>query len=570
MEKRWDFKAIPEEELIDSLSEEINVSKPMATILCQRGISTFEQAKAFFRPQLSDLHDPWLMKDMDIAIDRINKAIENEEKILIYGDYDVDGTTSVALVFGYLNKFYQKLDFYVPDRYKEGYGISQRGVDYAHQEGASLIIALDCGIKALDKVEYAKKFGIDFIICDHHNPGENLPKAVAVLDPKRKDCPYPFKELSGCGIGYKLLQALAQTRNLPQEDLLEMLDLPAISSACDIVPLNGENRILVKYGLELLNEEPRTGLKALIVTTAREGTIDVNSMVFGLGPRINAAGRIAHANQAVKLLLSEDEEEAQDIAKQVNNNNTLRKTFDESITGEALALIEEHVAPDATSSVLYKSDWHKGIVGIVASRCIEKYYRPTIILTESNGKATGSARSVDGFDLYEAISECSEFLEQYGGHKHAAGMTLQIENIKGFAEKFEEVVSSRITPEQLVPKINIDLQIDLDQINYNFYKVMRQMAPFGPANMHPVFVSEVVCSEGHWKLLKEKHLKLSVRQEGTDRYFNAIGFSMEEFYDQIEPEVPFLICYNIEENIFRGEKSLQLHLKDLKFPNHQA
>jgi single-stranded-DNA-specific exonuclease len=566
MEKRWDFKAVPDAEEIAAISKAINVSEIIASILVQRGVHDFDSAKAFFRPSLETLHDPFLMKDMDKAVSRIEQVISKNQKILIYGDYDVDGTTSVSLVYGFLKSRYSNIDFYIPDRYSEGYGVSTKGIEFAKENNFSLIISLDCGIKSVDKVELANSYNIDFIICDHHRPGDELPQAVAVLDPKREDCEYPYKELSGCGVGFKLLQAFCQKTNIPADELYMYLDLVAISIASDIVPITGENRILTYFGLKLINKNPRPGVKALIEVAGFKKALDVTNIVFGLGPRINAAGRIAHASSAVNLLISETALEAEEHAKGINEKNSTRKDFDHIITQEALLMIEENLAAkDLKSTVLFKNDWHKGVIGIVASRCIEKYYRPTIILTESNNYATGSARSVYGFDVYEAISKCSDLLEHFGGHMYAAGLTMKVENVPAFRERFELAVSSAIKEEQLTPRIEVDLKIRLDQINEKFLNLIDQMGPFGPQNMQPVFVSEFVMDDGRSRVLKEQHLKLSIKQEGSES-IDAIGFGMSHFYESISKGKPFHLCYNISENEFRGVKSLQLMIRDIKFP----
>jgi single-stranded-DNA-specific exonuclease len=566
MEKRWVFKPAPDPETVKSLAEAINISSTLATILVQRDQKNFDAAKAFFRPSLGELHNPFLMKDMDAAVARLEKAILNKEKILIYGDYDVDGTTSVALFYGFLKTKYTELDFYIPDRSTEGYGVSIQGIEFAKENNFSLIITLDCGIKSVDRIELANSYGIDFIICDHHTPGELLPNAVAVLDPKRKDCTYPFKELSGCGVGFKLLQAYCLKNALGMDELYGYLDLLAISIASDIVPITGENRILTYYGLKKINTDPRPGIKALVNVAGFKKDLDVTNVVFGLGPRINAAGRIAHAKTAVHLLISETLEEAEGYADKINEKNTIRRDFDSSITQEALEMIERDLLMrgDAKSTVLFKNDWHKGVIGIVASRCIEKYYKPTIILTESNNFATGSARSVFGFDVYEAISKCSDLLEHFGGHMYAAGLTLKLDKVDVFRERFEEAVASVITIDQQTPQIEVDLKIKLSQINDKFYKIIDQMAPFGPGNMQPVFVSENVVDDGRSKVLKEQHLKLSIKQEGSGS-INAIGFGMAEFYKRISSKEPFHICYNIAENEYNGTKSLQLIVRDIKF-----
>lgn len=568
IEKRW--IQIPELlsdqlEVARELAEALKVNLFLATLLVQRGIKDFDQSRNFFRPDLSHLHDPYLMQDMDLAVERLSKAIANGEKILVYGDYDVDGTTSVTLFYGFLRKIYDNLDYYIPDRYNEGYGVSWQSIDFAQENGFSLIVTLDCGIKSVDKVTEANNRGIDFIICDHHRPGDELPPAVAVLDPKREDCLYPYKELTGCGVGFKLLQAFCLQHDIPQETLFEYLDLLVVSIAADIVPITGENRVLAYFGLQRLNAAPRVGMKALIQIAGITGTLDITNVVFGLGPRINAAGRIKHAKEAVRLLLSEEEQEATDFAYEINQHNSERRTFDSSITEEALFMIEnDSWFTEARSTVLYKEDWHKGVIGIVASRCIEKYHRPTIILTQSHGKAAGSARSVPGFDVYEAIEECSELLEQFGGHTFAAGLTLPLENIDAFRAKFDKIVSSRILPDQLIPMINIDLELDLNAVTAKFYNILRQMGPFGPGNMTPVFESKNVLLAGQPTIMKEKHIKFDVKQNGSP-IFTAIGFGMAHLYAELIKGKPFSICYNLEENNFRDKKTLQLFLKDVKF-----
>ena len=550
--------------ITSELAEALNINTHLATLLVQRGIADFDGSKLFFRPDLTHLHDPYLMMDMEFAVKRLNRAILNGEKILVYGDYDVDGTTSVTLFYGFLRKLYDKLDYYIPDRYNEGYGVSWQSIDFAQENGFTLIVTLDCGIKSVDKVAEAKKRGIDFIICDHHRPGNELPPAAAVLDPKREDCLYPYKELTGCGVGFKFLQAFCMDRELDQAILFEYLDLLVVSIAADIVPITGENRIFAFYGLKRLNASPRIGVKALINIAGITGQLDITNVVFGLSPRINAAGRIKHAKEAVRLLLSEDEEEAHDFALEINKHNTDRRTFDSSITEEALFMIEnDSWFSSAKSTVLYKEDWHKGVIGIVASRCIEKYHRPTIILTQSHGMAAGSARSVPGFDVYEAIEECADLLEQFGGHTFAAGLTLPIENIGAFRQRFNDIVSSRILPDQMTPMINIDLPLDLNNINAKFYNILRQMGPFGPGNMTPTFESKHVTLAGTPVIMKEKHIKFDVKQNGSGN-FTAIGFGMAHFYPDLVNGRAFSICYNLEENNFRDKKTLQLFLKDIK------
>ncbi len=564
MNKQWCFKPSQDTAKIKELMEALNVSKATATLLLQRGIDTFEKAKNFFRPSLTRLHDPFLMQDMQKAVDRVEQAISNSEKILIYGDYDVDGTTAVALFYSGLIKLYPNISFYIPDRYEEGYGISFKGIDFAKENDFKLIVTLDCGIKAFDKADYANERNIDIIICDHHRPDEILPKAYAVLDPKRQDCQYPFKELSGCGVGFKLLQAIYSKRQLSLEPLFEHLDLLAVSIAADIVPIVDENRIFAYFGLRKLNTTPCFGLAELKNLTQYDRDFDISSIVFGIAPRINAAGRIKHAKHAVELLLAKSAQEATDLAQIINAQNEERKDFDTNTTEEAISQIEEFVDKDAYSTVLYKPDWHKGVIGIVASRCIEKFYRPTIILTESNGKVTGSARSVHGFDIYEAILQCSDLLEQFGGHMYAAGLTLEKKNVEAFKKKFEEVVKNSITPEQRIPRVDVDLVLDFDEINDNFFKVMNEMAPFGPENMSPIFVSKKLLDNGWSRLLKGMHVKIYATQLENANLFTAIGFNMKENYEIIKSGKPFDLCYSIYQNTYKGNNKLELLIKDIK------
>ena len=568
-EKRWSYKSIPDLQTVNDLSASLNIDKALASMLVQRGITVFDEARDFFRPQLEHLHDPFLMADMEKAVIRLTEAIENGERIMVYGDYDVDGTTAVALVYGFLSTFYGNLEYYNPDRYEEGYGVSVKGIECAAEQGVSLIICLDCGIKAQDKVKLAKeKFDIDFIICDHHEPDETLPNAAAVLDPKRKDCLYPYKELTGNGVGFKLLQAYCTHTEIPIENLYEFLDLCVVSIASDIVPITGENRVLAFYGLKKLNENPRIGLKALKEVAGFNSLMTVENVVFILGPRINAAGRIKHAKAAVQLLLSNDYDEALEFAGEIQKQNSARKEFDSKITEEALAMIEgdEWLLNTAKSTVLYKEDWHKGVIGIVASRCIEKYYRPTIILTKSHEKAAGSARSVAGFNLYGAIEQCADLLEQFGGHTHAAGMTIPIENISSFRLAFDAVVAKTITEEQLTPVIKIDLKIKLAEISSKFYRIMNQMAPFGPENMQPVFVSENLTLKYPPRVMKEKHLRLELFEEETGAILTAVGFGMvEEHFQQLNENKYFSVAYQISENTFNNNTTLQLMLKDIKY-----
>ena len=566
--KRWVYPAPlsdSQKTVSQELASSINVNPFLSQLLVQRGITSFDEAKSFFRPSLDQLHDPFLMRDMEKAVARLEKAMDNQEKILVYGDYDVDGATSVSLFYGFLKQYYAHLDYYIPDRYKEGYGVSAAGVNWAAENGFSLIVTLDCGIKSADKVLMAKNLGVDFIICDHHRPDENLPQAAAVLDPKRSDCAYPYKELTGCGVGFKLLQALCQTRNYDTENLLEWLDLLVVSIAADIVPITGENRVLANFGLQTINQQKRIGFKALIEVAGLQKALDIGSVVFGLAPRINAAGRIAHATAAVRLLLADNAEEASNFANEINKHNAERRTFDSSITEEALSMIKnDEWMANAKSTVLFKETWHKGVVGIVASRCIEHFYRPTIILTASHGKAAGSARSVAGFDVYEAIEACADLLEQFGGHTFAAGLSLPVENVAAFRQKFEQVVAERLAPEQETPLLNIDMDLDFTAITPKFYKILRQMSPFGPGNMTPLFVSQDLRLVATPTIMKEKHLKFEVSQPHSPK-FTAVGFSMAHLYQKLTANKPFSMAYTLEENTFRDQTTLQLMVRDIRF-----
>lgn len=567
MNKKWVIKNRGDDELINTLASQLNINPILANLLIQRGHDTFEKAKEFFRPSLSMLHDPFLMKDMDRAIARIDKAISEKEKILIYGDYDVDGTTAVALVYTFFKKRYERVDFYIPDRYKEGYGISNTGIDWAEDEGFGLIIALDCGIKSMDKVAYANKKGIDFIICDHHRPGVELPEAVAVLDPKRNDCDYPYKELSGCGVGFKLIQAYCAFHQIEFSELDEYLDLVAISIAADIVPITGENRILTYFGLKQLNSAPRPGIKAILELSGQKGGLTVNDVVFTIAPRINAAGRIESGKQAVQLLISENPADAMFQGEEINKKNITRRGLNESMTREALSIIEqdEHFK-NRKSTVLYNPEWHKGVIGIVASKLTDEFYRPTVILTNSNGVASGSARSVKDFDIYNAIESCSDLLDQFGGHMYAAGLTLKVENIPAFKEKFEAVVSSTIQDHMLIREIEIDDVISLGDINASFFNILKQFAPFGPGNMSPVFMSEEVYDRGDMKIVGNNHLKLSLLQRKNSRIsFDSIAFQLGKHYDKITGNNSFHVCYHVEENNFNGRTNLQLNIKDIRF-----
>lgn len=564
--KRWRLKPEPPADLVHALTSD-RCPPELAHLLVQRGIRTPDEASAFFRPQLSQLHDPFLMKDMDRAVERIERALGDGERIMVYGDYDVDGTTSVALVYGFLSRFTGNLCHYVPDRYAEGYGISTLGIDRASEDGVSLIIALDCGIKSVDKVAYAAEKGIDFIICDHHLPGETIPDAVAVLDPKRSDCSYPFKELSGCGIGFKLMQAVAQHNGIPFTELEPLLDLVAISTACDIVPVDGENRVLSHFGLKRLNKGPvRPGVQAMLGMTNFKRELTITDLVFVIGPRINAAGRIEHGQQAVELLLSHDLSQAEQIGLRIDKNNSHRQDLDKEITRQALGLFEEE-SPlrDAWTTVLFNKDWHKGVVGIVASRLIETHYRPTVVLTESNGKASGSARSVKGFDVHEAISACADLLDQFGGHMYAAGLSMPVENVDAFRERFELVVRERMPESMRTPEEEIDLEIGLELINDRLVRDVQHMAPFGPRNMRPVFLSRGVVDSGSARIVGEDHLKLSVHPPGKPgKRFDAIAFRQGRHLDLVRSGEPFSILYVLEENIWQGRHSLQLNIKDIK------
>ncbi|WP_339835115.1 single-stranded-DNA-specific exonuclease RecJ [uncultured Flavobacterium sp.] len=561
---RWNLKSKPEKQKVQQLQSELQVDEIIATLLVQRGIETFEQAKTFFRPSLEDLHDPYLMKDMDLAVNRIEKAIKNEENILVFGDYDVDGTTAVSLVSSYLKTIYPNIDTYIPDRYDEGYGISYKGIDYAEDNGISLIIALDCGIKSIDHVDYANKKEIDFIICDHHRPGETLPKAIAVLDPKRENCSYPYDELCGCGVGFKLIQALGQNRNQTIQDFLPYLDLVATAIAADIVPMTGENRVLAKFGMEIINSNPRPGIKALIQNIKKQ-TLTITDVVFVVAPRINAAGRIKHGNYAVQLLTEFNLEQATEFASEIEEFNTDRRGLDQQITKEALLQIENNQEENRVSTVVYQEDWHKGVIGIVASRLIEKYYRPTVVFTKSGDKLAASARSVKDFDVYNALEACSEHLEQFGGHMYAAGMTLKEENYDNFKNAFEKIVQETIHPDLLIPEISIDAELDFSEINPKFVRILEQFEPFGPKNMHPIFLTKKVMDSGHGKPMgkEDEHLRLFLKQQNSEG-IAAIGFGLGDKLELTKNFNPFDAVYSIEENEWNGNVSLQLRLRDLR------
>lgn len=569
MDKVWNIKKEGDINIIKHLSVALNVNMVIANLLAQRGVTSYAEAQSFFRPKLSDLHDPFLMKDMDKAVERLERAIDNQEKVLIYGDYDVDGTTSVAMMYQFLRSRLKNLDYYIPDRYSEGYGISKTSILYASEQNITLVIVLDCGIKAIEKIKMAKDLGIDFIICDHHNPDDTIPEAYAVLDPKRIDCPYPYKELSGCGVGFKLLQAFSRKNNIPFSELTELLDLVVVSIASDIVPVTGENRVLAHFGLKKLNSSPSIGLKTIMnysgLNTEEKSVSDI---VFKIGPRLNASGRIEHGKKSVAILTATNEQEAVLLGDEINSYNEIRKTLDRDITQEALEMIRrdpEHEGKNAT--VLYNRDWHKGVVGIVASRLTEHFYRPTVVLTESNGLATGSARSVRDFDLYEAIGACSDLLESYGGHMYAAGLTLKIENIYEFSRRFEEIVTKQITNQQQTESIEAEAKIYLSDITPKFYRILKQFAPFGPHNMIPVFITENVLDSGTSRPVGKnlEHLKLDlIEPTSNSSQFSAIAFNQAHQFDSINQGLPFDICYSIAENEFRGKTSLQLYIRDIK------
>jgi single-stranded-DNA-specific exonuclease len=561
---RWTLKPKPEPEKVAKLSQALQVEPIIAMLLVQRGIETFEEAKAFFRPELTQLHDPFLMKDMDKAVERIERAIASEENILIYGDYDVDGTTSVSLLSSYLKTFYPNVCTYIPDRYSEGYGISYQGIDFAEDNDISLIIALDCGIKAIDKVAYATEKGIDFIICDHHRPGKELPAAVAVLDPKREDCNYPFKELCGCGVGFKLIQALAAGRGQSIEHLLLYLDLVVTAIGADIVPITGENRVLAYYGLKVINSNPRTGFRA-ILQQLKKKELTITDVVFIIAPRINAAGRMKHGNHAVALLVEDDFDQALTFAAEIEAFNTERRDTDKQITEEALEQILERGEEDRMTTVVYSENWHKGVIGIVASRLTETYYRPTLVFTKSGDKLAASARSVNGFDVYSALEGCAEHIEQFGGHKYAAGLTLLEEDYEKFKEAFERVVSETIDPKLLIPEIRIDAELPLEKITPRLYRILKQFAPFGPGNMTPVFMASDVKDNGSGRCVggDKSHLRLVVGQ-GNNKVITGIGFGLGDKESIACGGNYFKMAYSVDENEWNGTVSLQLKIKDIK------
>lgn len=582
MDKRWVIKERADNEALESLSKVLNVNNRISSLLFQRDVSNYDEAKKFFRPSLDDLIDPFLMKDMDKAVARIGKATEAGEKIMVYGDYDVDGTTAVSLVYEFLRHLSKKIEFYIPDRYDEGYGISYKGIDFACKNGFTLMIALDCGIKAVEKVSYAKEKGLDFIICDHHRPGDVIPDAAAVLDAKQPECTYPYKELSGCGVGFKLTQALAQKFNIPKEKVFEGLDLVVVSIAADIVPITGENRVLAYFGLKRLNFKPRVGIHSLLTSSGLQKNekedsdfyysreITINDLVFMVGPRINAAGRIEKATDSVKLLISSVQEYAEKLGSQINELNLTRRDLDSNITAEAIDLLKNDVQlQNKRTTVVYREYWHKGVIGIVASRLIEHFYRPTIVLTKSNGLVTGSARSIKNFDIYDAIDASSHLLEHFGGHTYAAGLALKPEKLDLFIKEFEEYAQQRLTDEMMIPEIEIDEELYISDINFKFYKVLKQFAPFGPGNMSPLFLTNNVIDTGYAKVVGKNghdHLKFSiVHPDRTGSPLPAIAFNQGYHFDDMKAGKPFSICYHIEENNWLGRTTLQLRVNDIKF-----
>ena len=566
----WIYQQLTEQQIEtrNKLAEELSISPVLAQLLVQREITSYDEARSFFRPDLSDLHDPFLMADMHNAVNRLTKAMQKNEKILIYGDYDVDGTTSVALVYKFLKQFYANLEFYIPDRYSEGYGISIQGIDYAAANDFKLVIALDCGIKAIEKVRYAVSLGVDFIICDHHTPDDELPPAVAVLDSKRDDCNYPYKHLSGCGVGFKLMQAFAITNDIDFAKLTPLLDLVALSIASDIVPITGENRVLAYFGLKQINTNPSVGLKGILeVCGLTDKEISISDIVFKIGPRINASGRMKLASEAVELMVSSDHAFAKEKSDTINLYNNDRKDLDKNTTDEAIALIAaDERYENRRSIVVHKPDWHKGVIGIVASRLSEEYYKPCIVLANSNGFASGSARSVPGFDIYKAIDSCRDLLENFGGHMYAAGLSMKEENIPEFTERFEKFVSENILEEQTYPQIEIDAVLEFKDITPKFFRVLKQFGPFGPGNMKPVFVSKKVMDYGTSRLVgkEQEHLKLELVDASSENVINGIAFRMHAYNDHLKALNPLDICYTIEENSFNGNTTIQLMIRDIK------
>lgn len=568
-QKKWVIKPEGDPSVINELSRSLNINPVLCNLLYHRGITSYQAAEHFFRPSLDHLHDPFLMKDMDKAVDRICKAFENNEKILVYGDYDVDGTSAVALFYSFLREFYSEIGFYIPDRYAEGYGVSNQGIDWASENGYHLIVCLDCGIKAIDKIEYAKTKNIDFIICDHHRPGENIPDAIAILDPKRNDCNYPYKELSGCGIGFKFAQAIAIAKGMNIDNVFNYLDLVAISIASDIVPITDENRVMAYFGLQKINSQPRAGIKAIMeVAFQSRKKLDINDIVFVIAPRINAAGRLESGSKAVELLISENPDHALLQGYDIDKQNVERKNIDQTITSHAMEMIGDDKSYESRKSiVVYHPEWHKGVIGIVASRLADKFYKPTIVLTKSNGHVSGSARSVRDFDVYNAIDACSNLLEQFGGHKYAAGLTMDERNVDSFIAKFEEIVSGSITPEMEIREVAIDASLDLSDINPKFYNIIKQFAPFGPGNLSPVFITNISRQCTSSKIVGNNHLKISIRHQtdNGNQFYDGIGFQMGDYHSLIAKGLPYRICYHMEENYFNNRITLQMNVKDIDF-----
>ncbi|MDG2264085.1 MAG: single-stranded-DNA-specific exonuclease RecJ [Flavobacteriales bacterium] len=559
MEKRWIIQK-SDQKFVQKLAKDLGVNHIVAHLLVLRGIENFDDAKLFFRPELKHLHDPFLMKNMQDAVDRIEKAIANKEKVLVYGDYDVDGTTSVSMMYSFLKRFSPEIEYYIPCRYEEGYGISLKGIDYAKKNNFSLIIALDCGIRAFDQVDYANEKEVDFIICDHHNPADKIPNAIAILNPKQSDCNYPYKELSGCGVGFKLIQAYSQKNNIDFSEISEYLDLLTVSIGADIVPMTGENRVFSYFGLKQINTQPRAGLKALMDIANKIKELSISDVVFGIAPRINAAGRIEHAKKAVEILVEQDLDRAKKLASFIEENNVTRRNLDQNITKEALEMIDEN----KKSTVVFSKNWHKGVVGIVASRLIESHYKPTIVLAEKDGILTGSARSVHDFDLYEAISKCAHLCEKFGGHKYAAGLSIKKENLSEFIIAFEKAVSESITEDQLSPKIDVDMEIDIDAVDDKLFRIIKQFSPFGPQNLSPIFVSRSVVDNGYGKRIGADKSHLRINTKTASGSLAGIGFSMGDAFEKIKDYSEFDICYSINENEWNGRKNLQLMLNDLK------
>ena len=568
-ECKWILKEPADPAKVERLATEVGIDRVLAELLVKRGVETFEQARAFFRPSLDALHDPFLMKDMDVAVERLHRAVTSGEKILVYGDYDVDGTTAVALVYSFIRRFTDRVDFYIPDRYDKGYGVSYKGIDWAADGGFDLLITLDCGIKATDKVEYARSKGIEVIICDHHLPGDALPAAVAVLDPKREDCHYPFDDLSGCGVGFKLVQAYSKQYGIPFETLIPLLDLLVVSISSDLVTMVGENRVLAHFGLKQLNENPCKGLAAMIsLSNLEPGHISIDDIVFKIGPRINAAGRMESGRLAVELLKATDARTALQIGEKINENNNERKNIDREITQEALEMVQDgRCLASENATIVYNPKWSKGVVGIVASRLVEAYYKPTVVLTKSNGFVTGSARSVAGFDLYEAIESCADLLENFGGHVYAAGLTLREENVPEFSRRMDAFIAGKITSEMLIPIVEVDARLDFSQITPKFSRILKQFQPFGPGNNNPIFVTENVYDAGAGRKVGAGgvHLKLDLIQESQPYHqIPAIAFNMADYYDYIREGNPVDVCYAIVENYYRGNSSIQLRIRDMR------